>query len=343
MRETPKDFPTRAEFYKFCLQRITAMAEANGNSTASLNSLVVALDTDPNSVTSIFDQLLEIARESLGQDRETSSSLVLYIDTAMRALAALDDPGLLLPSVWTPQLAEDYLKKKGEEISILAGENTLGRNVPHRAAWMLYLLQQSKNLAPNLSFIELGSSAGFILDALKEPKRFAQWLQRSQGTRIDFDIERTSGGKGYDLVPPPNINWALASLGDDNVITDVQDFLTNFPTKSSIVAGDILAEDIWSTIYSQAYQSASTNLRPVIIASEMLYQLKPENRAEIIARIKTLIADTNGLFLRSDGGQYMGYPDLDMYTVAELRDENFDLICPQLALFDKYRTQWKNL
>ena len=343
MRETPKDFPTRAEFYKFCLQRITAMAEANGNTTASLEALLAAINQSPLLVTDIFDQSVQIARNTLGQERETSSSLVLYVDTAMRALAASDDPDLLLPSVWTPQLAKDYLKKNGGEISILAGENTLGRNVPHRASWMLYLLQQSGNLAPNLDFIELGSSAGFILDALKEPEKYAQWLRSTQQVQLNLDVDKTAATVGYDLVPPPDTNWALASLGDDEVIMGVQEFMHAFPVRTPAIKGNILSEDIWSQIYTRAHESTYNGLRPVFITSEMLYQLSTEDRATLLGRVKSVLEETNGLFLRSDGGQYMGFPNLDMYTVGELRDQNFNLTAPQLVLQDKYRTCWKSL
>lgn len=345
MKETINDFQTPAKFYQFCTKRIRDMAIANGNSPIALEALYQGLELRPDLVGKVISKSNQIARSVLEQNRENSSSLILYIDTALRAIASEDKPELLYPSRWDTNTLIQYFDAKGDEISELAGRNTLGRNLPQRAGWMLYLLNRNNLLSQNLYFIEVGAAAGYILDALVQPRKFVSWLesqtQQFSPELLSIKLPEASGGIGIDLVPPPNTRWALASLGDDEVIDSVQSFINTFPIRSRVIAGSILDNTSWETVDIAAELATSLGKRPVIIASEMLYQLAQEGRQEVLKRIQELVVKNEGLFIRSDGGQYMGLPEYEMYTIGELRDSRFELRLPRLLMKDKYRLDWE--
>lgn len=239
-----------------------------------------------------------------------------------------------------------YLNRYSQDIANLAGENALGRNLPQRAAWMIYLLSKENLLSEKTFFIELGAASGYILDALAYPNRFWAWLKTTNANpqvSINKICEKTAGQLGVDLCPPTNKRWSLASLGDDEVIQSVESFTTTLQNRSNVLRGDVLSQDTWTIVENQAQRAVSKNQIPVIIASEMLYQINSDGRTKICEQIKSLISYTNGYFLRSDGGQYMELPQYEMLTIAELRNPQWEIIRPQLLLKDKYRCKWNEI
>lgn len=341
-----ENFSSNDQFFLFCTRRVRSMAEANGNDTTLLSVLEKVLVSQPYLLSDVITQTNEIALKQLGQNRWNTSSMILYVETALRTIASQEESNLLYPSKWNPDKVVEYLNRYAEDIANLAGENALGRNLPQRAAWMIYLLSRENLLSEKTFFIELGAASGYILDALAYPNKFWAWLKTTNANpqvSINKICEKTAGQLGIDLCPPTNKRWSLASLGDDEVIQSVESFTTTFKNTSNVLRGDILSQDTWTIVENQTQKAASQNQIPVIIASEMLYQINSDGRTKICEQIKNLISYTNGYFLRSDGGQYMELPQYELFTVAELRNPQWKIISPQLLLKDKYRCKWTEI
>lgn len=349
--ESRANFPNDLDFYKASINRLIEFADFEGNSRTLFDALQSALTKQPDLINPLIDRSVQIAQEKLSQDRTQNAAVILPFETALRMVASQDQPELLYPSRWTPKLVIDYLSKNGNEVAQLAGEKTIGRNLPSRAAWMLSVLSKADVLSKKPFFIELGAAGGFILDALKQPSRFSSWLKSTNIPRnptIDaVDCQETFAGFGADLTPITDIPWAIACLGDDEAMSGLVDFLQQFPQRSAILPGNILDQDIWGLIRATASDAANKREIPVIVASEMLYLISPNERQKALDNIKTLISQTGGYFLRSDSGQHLEIPnlpkELEMMTIGEMRGPDFQLIGPRLGLIGKYCANWEVL
>ena len=269
--------------------------------------------------------------------------MMLCVETALRYVASQYDAKLLYPSEWNTEKFLYYMENYQKQITESAGKNVLGRNLPQRAAWMIYLLNKSNNLSSSSFFIEIGAASGYILDALSKPNKFKEWIQDNHDVTESMFFnqelilpENTAGSFGVDLLPPNEL-WSLASLGDDEAIKKVQNFRNVFSKNVNIVKGNVLDENMWAVVQNKAIDASKNGQTPIIIASEMLYQIPIPGRQQVLEQIRSLTQSTDGLFLRSDGGQYMELPQYENYTVGELRNSQWQVIGKRLLLTDKYR------
>jgi len=349
--EARANFPTDLDFYQVSIGRLIEFAEFEGNSLIMFDSLQTALTQKPDLIAPLIGRSVQIAQEKLDQDRTQNCAVILPFETALRMVAYQEQPDLLYPSRWNPKLVIDWLTKKGNEVAELAGVKTIGRNLPSRATWMVSVLDQAGVFNQTPFFIELGAAAGFILDSLKNPARFRWWLQSTNIPSNDainnFTCTRTFDGFGVDLTPINDTIWAVACLGDDEAMDNLVNFLEKFPQRSKILAGDIANDSVWEITSKTIVEAARVGKTPVIIASEMLYLLSPDKREKVLGNIQSLIKKTNGYFLRSDSGQNLGLdvcpPELEMLTIGELRNPDFQLTGPRLGLFTKYSARWEKL
>src|SRR3989344_2787862 len=172
-----QQFGNEIEFFSFCTERIKGMAQANGNNTTSLDAFAYGLQKKPEIVVSVIKESNEIALQELDQNRWSTSSMILCVETALRYVASQYDAKLLYPSEWNTEKFLYYMENYQKQITESAGKNVLGRNLPQRAAWMIYLLNKSNNLSSSSFFIEIGAASGYILDALSKPNKFKEWIQ----------------------------------------------------------------------------------------------------------------------------------------------------------------------
>lgn len=348
--EARSNFPNDLVFYQASVDRLIEFAKFEGNSRAMFDSLQTALAQKPNLISPLIGRSVQIAQEKLCQDRTQNAAVILPFETALRTIASQDQTDLLYPSRWTPELVTEYLTRIGNEVAELAGEKTIGRNLPSRAAWMISTLYQTEILSQVPFFVELGAAAGFVLDALKKPTMFKSWLQSTnipQNSAIDrISSSRDFNGFGVDLTPISDIPWAVACLGDDEAMNVLVGFLEKFPDRSFILGGDVANPMIWDLIEANTIKAANLGQTPVIVTSEMLYLLTPDKRQTVLENIRELLQRTNGYFLRAESGQNLEdklAPELDLATIGELRDCDFNLIGPRLKLITKYSAQWKQL
>ncbi len=305
-----------------------------------LELLTEALTKNPQLIISIIEKSNYIAQQQLGQDRGLSSASQLFpVEIAIRYLASeqrlfKDYPDSLSSSLWSVDSILDYLGANAQSIAEIAGSNTMAKNLPQRAAHILWLMKQIENQFDNknLLIIEIGSSATLVSKALRHPEKFKQWLtDKPTAPRQINNILNVPELNviGVELNPPKE-NWVLACIGDDDLRDEVRDFTKKFTQAIPQVQGDGLFLPI----------NIKKEITPIVIACAMLYQLPSDKRNKMEEGIKNFIYPRGGLFIKTDPAKYLGMSDRPGNWLSWVENGRGSIVSPKILLSGKTFTQW---
>jgi len=293
---------------------------------------------------------IDLAQRKLGQDRRCGSSATLLypVDAAVRVLAKrlqLLESNPLSASSWDAQKVTAVLKRYPAEVIDLAGSNTTSKNLPQRAAHILWLLDQCPLVQPGQQFsiLEIGASGGLILDALKQPKKFQQWME-TKGYRSDFaqksDPIQINSTIGIDLVKP-DLDWLQAVVLEDDLRNETTEFINEFARSHVLVEG---ATNLARSAEVNGFLSKKRSAMPVIFSCFVFYQLDEKTRMEVTEQARSLLKQQGGgLLIVSDIAKYRGFPEKAGGCVSWVEDQSGQRVSPRILLSKSTLTEWEEI
>lgn len=321
---------------------------ATGDNTRSFEMLLEVMKVRPALIVDIVKASIVAARENLGQEREgkVPAAMLGTIDAAIKVVG--HQKGLFKGEDafsidnWTNEILIEVLSQYSPEIIALAGENTTSKNIPHRAAYILWLIDQCPDIPqnPSFSFVELGSSGGLILDALKSPHTFATWM-KNNGQDLDIarkfsptDVNQTLG---VDLVIP-STDWLKALILTDSDRAEIIDFINQFE-RSNLIEGD--ATNLQNLAPVTAYFDQNRDKIPFIFSTSMFYQITAAQRDTILVSARKMLQDLGGGYiLIADSGINRGFPDIER-NVAWIENEKGQVLSPRIKTVNQNGTKWE--
>lgn len=308
------------------------------------------LATNPDVIMTFVRGSIRLAREKLNQDRAYGSFATLLgpIDAAIRVVGhqqrLFSDQEAFSIQNWTINQMAYVISTFPDSLIELAGNNTTAKNVPHRATYLLWLIDQSPVIqsGDSFAFIELGSSGGLILDALRNPSRFRSWMQ-THGHRSDFAVkfpsEQANSTLGIDLIIP-DLDWLKALILRDDVRDQLIDFMDKFERSEVLVGNATNLEEIKRI---NTYLDENRDKTPFIFSCSMFYQLSPEEREAAITQSRNLLRNRGGgYFLLHDKAVNRGIPNLDR-SVSWIENAKGEILSPRIVVLNQDGTEWKIL
>lgn len=345
-----RDYMNSASDVAQAIERLVAGLKEDGDEYRMFALLGAVLQKQPEIVMPIIRNSIVLAQERLGQNRGSGSSATLLypIDAAVRTLAQRTQ-FMLVDSLsadnWDETKLVEMMKRFPEEIVELAGSNTTSKNLPQRAAHLLWLLDQCPLVQPNqqFSFLEIGASGGLILDALQQPIKFKNWMSE-QGYRSDYasksDGSRVNQTLGIDLVKP-ELDWLQAVILEDGLRNETTEFIGEF-ARSEVITADATALSQDERL-QQFFAQKGNNL-PVIFSCFVFYQLDEPTRAAVTQQARELLrSQGGGLFIVSDIAKYRGYPDKAGGCVSWIEDQDGNQVSPAIMATKSTLTEWEVL
>lgn len=311
-------------------------------------SIFVFIDTllteEPDLAMSVIRGSIESAKQKLGQDRSGGSSATLFypIETATKLIAlkkaVLPDP--FLSKSWNVSNLKMMFELYSNDIIELSGSNTTSLNLPQRAGHILWMIDQIESIpeSQSITFLEIGASAGLILDGLKDPSRFSEWMQE-KGYRTDYG-QKTKTTKnavmGLDLVIPGE-DWAKAVIPGDALRNEVNDFMSKF-SRSKIIQADATKLD--SNIDVIEHFDTKENI-PFIYSCAAFYQM-PETVRNSIRQSAKILLDRlgGGYFMLTDFASNMGFPDIPVGSASWVENHKGEIVSPKIITAGQTLTNW---
>lgn len=345
-----RDYTKLPDLINGCQRLISGLKE-DGDEPRMYELMLNALQTQPDLVLPLFVGSIELARQNLGQNRRNGSSATLFypIDAAIRVTAKQKDllPGRdpLSSGNWTEDDFIRVLALSSNEITKAAGNLTTCKNLPQRAAQMMWLIDQTPEIPVDekLVFIEIGASKGLILDALRKPLSFINWMgQIDSKPQVEYGEKIKTNeypAIGVDLAIPDD-DWALAMLLNDRSREEVAQFMDRFPTRSTVVQGNALEFDGMPEI--RKFMAENQPAIPFIISCFMLYQLSEDNRNNVIKTSRDFLKEYGGGYLlTTDIAKYVGYPDKAGGAVSRIENENGEVVSPKIFCQGDNLCKWE--
>ena len=344
---------TRASDVKEGLGRLIAGIKEDGDETRMFDLLARVMETDSEMLMPVVRGSIELAQQRLNQDRRSGSSATLMypIDAAIRLVAkrnnlfSVENPDQLSVKNWNVAMVEGVLANRPDDVISLAGTNTTSKNLPQRAAHILWLLDQCPVVqqGQQISFLEIGASGGLILDALRSPVKFREWMKK-KGYREDFAKkaapDRINPTLGIDLIKP-ELDWLQAILSEDLLRQELTEFSETF-ARSDVIeeSATRLGE---SKDVADFFNSRSTCL-PVIFSCFVFYQLDAATNKQVTESARSVLRQQGGgLLIISDIAKYRGFPDNAGGCASWIEDENGQRVSPRILLSKSTLTEWKEV
>jgi len=345
-----RDYTRLPDLINGCQRLISGLKE-DGDEPKMYEFMLNALQNQPELVLPMFIGSIELARQNLGQDRKSGSSATLFypIDAAIRVTAKqknmLPNRDPLSSGNWTEEDFIRVLTLNSNEIVEAAGNLTTCKNLPQRAAQMMWLIDQTEEIPINekLAFIEIGASKGLILDSLRNPKSFINWMGQSGSSPKTKYGEKLGANKypgiGVDLAIPSD-DWALAMLLNDKSRLEVAQFMKDFPGRSTVVKGNAL--DFTKLPEIKNFIFANLPSVPFVISCFMLYQLCDTDRQKVVKTSRDFLKENGGGFLlTTDIAKYVGSPDKAGGAVSWIENENGEVVSPQIFCQGDNLCKWE--
>lgn len=332
------------------IERLVAGLKDDGDECRMFELMGTVLQQAPGLLMPVIRGSIDLAQRKLGQDRKSGSSATLLypVDAAVRVIAKrlqLLDTNPLSASSWDAEKLVSVLQKYSNEVIDLAGSNTTSKNLPQRAAHILWLLDQCSLVQPgkSLSFLEIGASGGLILDALKQPRKFRQWMQ-TKGYRSDFaqksDPNSINSTLGVDLVKP-DLDWLQAVILEDDLREETTEFISEFARSQVVVEG---ATTLTGSPNVEDFLNKSPSALPVIFSCFVFYQLDDNTRQEVTDQARSLLKrQGGGLLIISDVAKYRGFPDKAGGCVSWVEDQDGKQVSPRIQLSKSTLTEWEEI
>ena len=210
---------------------------------------------------------------------------------------------------------------------------------------MMWLIDQTGEIKANkeLAFVEIGASKGLILDALKSPQSFINWMGQSGSspkTKYGEKLGRDKyPGIGVDLTIPSE-DWALAMLLNDKSRLEVTQFMKDFPDRSTVIKGDALEFPKLPEV--KKFMSDNSFSVPFVISCCMLYQLSEINRKEVIQTSRSFLKEYGGGYLlTTDIAKYVGFPAKAGGAVSWIENEDGEVVSPKIFCQGDNLCKWE--
>lgn len=345
-----RDYTQLPDLINGCQRLISGLKE-DGDEPRMYEFMLSTLQTQPGLVLPMFIGSIELAKQNLGQNRRNGSSATLFypIDAAIRVTAKqknmLPNRDPLSSGNWTEEDFIRVLTLNSNEIVEAAGSLTTCKNLPQRAAQMMWLIDQTEKIAVNekLAFIEIGASKGLILDSLKNPKSFINWMGQSGSnpkTKYGEKLGRNKySGIGVDLAIPSD-DWALSMLLNNKSRFEVARFMKDFPGRSTVVKGNALDFAKLPEIKNFIFDNLPSV--PFVISCFMLYQLSETSRQVVVKTARDFLKENGGGYLlTTDIAKYVGYPDKAGGAVSWIENENGEVISPKIFCQGDNLCKWE--
>ncbi len=345
----PRDYTQESDVVQ-AIERLVVGLKEDGDEYRMFELLGTVLQQNPELLMPVVRSSIDLAWRRLGQDRRSGSSATLLypIDAAVRVVAKRlqllsTDP--LSASSWDSQKIMAVLQQYSAEVIDLAGSNTTSKNLPQRAAHILWLLDQCSVVQSDqqLSFLEIGASGGLILDALKQPKKFQQWME-TQGYRSDFaqksNPSKTNPVLGLDLVKP-ELDWLQAVILEDGLRGETTEFIGKFD-RSQVIAER--ATNVEQSVDVKDFMNKNRSVLPVIFSCFVFYQLDEKTREEVTKQAQSLLKQQGGgLLIISDIAKYRGFPEKAGGCVSWVEDQDGKQVSPRIMLSKSTLTEWEEI
>lgn len=332
------------------IERLVSGLKEDGDEYRMFERLGEVLEQNPELFMTVVKGSIDQAQQTLGQDRRSGSSATLLypIDAAVRVVAKrlqLLEADPLSASSWDADRIAAVLGQYSAEVINLAGSNTTSKNLPQRAAHLLWLLDQCPLVlsGQELSFLEIGASGGLILDALKQPTKFRQWME-TKGYRFDF-AQKSSPNLvystlGVDLVKP-ELDWLKALILDDDLRDETSEFIGEFARSQVLVDG---ATNIARSVGVNEFLRKNRSALPVIFSCFVFYQLDDRTREDVTQQARALLKKQGGgLLIISDIAKYRGFPDKAGGCVSWVEDQDGQQVSPRILLSKSTLTEWEEI
>lgn len=347
-----RDYTRLPDLIEGCQRLISGLKE-DGDEPKMYELMMGILRNQPDLILPIFTGSIQLSQEKLGQNRRSGSSATLFypVDAAIRYTAKRKDllkgRDPLCSSNWTAEDLAGILALAKSEIIEAAGSLTTCKNLPQRAAQMMWLIDQTEEIPANenldLAFIELGASRGLILDALRNPQPFLDWMKQTDsnpavvyGEKIK---DKTFPAIGVDLAVPDD-DWTEAMLLNDNSRREVAQFMKNFPDRSTVIKGDALEFPTLPEV--KKFMSDNSLATPFVISCFMLYQLSAADRETVIKTSRGLLKQRGGGYLlTTDIAKYAGYPDMVGGAVSWIENEDGRVVSPRIFCQGDNLCKWE--
>jgi hypothetical protein len=332
------------------IERLVAGLKEDGDECRMFECMSEVLQKNPELLMPIVRGSIDLAQRKLGQDRRSGSSATLLypVDAAVRVIAKrlqLLEADPLSASSWDAQKVAAVLRRYPAEVIDLAGSNTTSKNLPQRAAHILWLLDQCPLVQPGqqLCLLEIGASGGLILDALKQPKKFQQWME-TKGYRSDFAQKtnpiQINSTLGVDLVQP-ELDWLQAVILEDDLRDETTEFISEFTRSQVVVEG---AANLTRSVIVDDFLSKNRSALPVIFSCFVFYQLDDKTRLEVTEQARSLLKQQGGgLLIVSDIAKYRGLPDKAGGCVSWVEDQDGQQVSPRILLSKSTLTEWEEI
>lgn len=323
---------------------INSFAEDKKAEASIFKIMNLLLIEEPELTMSIIQGSIEAAKEKLGQDRSSGSSATLFypIETATKLIAlkkgVLPEP--LSAKSWDVSVLTTMFRLYPKEIVDLAGSNTTSLNLPQRAGHILWMIDQIESIPElqNFIFLEIGASAGLILDGLKNPSRFMDWM-KTQGYTVNYGSKTNSTENavmGLDLVIPTE-DWARAVIPGDNLREEVENFMSKF-YRSKIIQGDATELDSNIDVINHFKDNSGIAF---IYSCSAFYQIPENVRNRIRLSVRTLLDRCGGgYFMLTDFASNMGFPDIPVGSVSWVENHKTEIVSPKILTSGQTLTNW---
>ncbi len=341
---------TRPNDVAQAIERLVAGLKEDGDEYKMFELMGEVLQQSPGLLMPVVSGSIDLAKQNLGQDRKSGSSATLLypVDAAVRVIARrlqLLDTDPFSAQNWDVQKITAILRQYPVKIIDLAGNNTTSKNLPQRAAHLLWLLDQCPLIEPGqkLSFLEIGASGGLILDALQQPKKFQQWMS-ANGYRSDFaqkiDPNKINSTLGLDLVKP-DLDWLQAVILEDDLRDETTQFIYDF-VRSQVIAES--ATNLTRSTEVNGFLNKNQSAFTIIFSCFVFYQLDDQTRQEVTQQARTLLRQQGGgLLIISDIAKYRGFPDKAGGCVSWVEDQDGRQVSPRILLSKSTLTEWEEI
>ncbi|MBP7774938.1 DUF2332 family protein [Candidatus Woesebacteria bacterium] len=341
---------TRASDVVQAIERLVAGLKEDGDEYRMFELLGSVVKEDPDVLMPVICGSIDLAQRKLAQSRKDGSSATLLypIDAAIRVTAQrkmLLETNPLSAGSWNVQKVLDVLRLYPAEVIELAGSNTTSKNLPQRAAHLLWLLDQCPLVQQeqSLTFLEIGASGGLILDALQQPTQFKQWMQ-SSGYRSDFglksDPSRSNRTYGIDLVKP-ELDWLQAIILEDELRRETTEFIEKFSRSQVSVES---ATNLSGSESVANFLAESAGSLPVVFSCFVFYQLDAAVREDVTNQARAVLKKQGGgLLIVSDIAKYRGFPDKSGGCVSWVEDQDGRRVSPRILLSKSTLTEWEEV
>lgn len=296
----------------------TISQEKRGFDISMHSAILQAWHEDPYLISKFINTYAKA--RSIEQNPDNLPTLFYPLESAMRFVAnkykVFDDSENHLTTLesesWNSDRVILMFSEFSNEVIETAATRTMAKNLPHRAAFLLWLLGQDSELYSQLNnhpwnIIELGASSGLLTTAMCDIEGFIEWTKNQQSMiyannlmhSIKLPIPSKIRGVGIDMAPSED-DWTLACIDRDNLREETKEFINIFSdARKPIIKGN--AEQFVELPEVETFLDESEpDAITIIIISMFLYQLPKPVLDELRLTLKNFISKQNSIVLIAD-------------------------------------------